>query len=209
MDIHLRSKAINLDAFDKATKFQKFYWKLCDGIQDISPRWLRLAYKRIWHFWYEEISTRINPRQKWLTNVIPRRFSDKTQLTLTVLYAMIIHFVEEEKCFETVNWADSWDGGAEFALKLKEVYDWAKEGRVAFEKRIEEAYPKNLKFEFKPLYNPDGTKTKYLSMKRVGEHANKTFEELYGEVNRLEMELQAKDSEYLTWIVQNRQFLWT
>jgi hypothetical protein len=39
-------------------------------------------------------------------------------------------------------------------------------------------------------------------------NASATYEEAYGEVNRLEKELEELDTKWLVWIVENRNFFW-
>jgi len=36
-----------------------------------------------------------------------------------------------------------------------------------------------------------------------------SYEEKYGEVNRIEQEIENLDTKWLTWIVVNRNFFWT
>ncbi|WEM34424.1 hypothetical protein [Xanthomonas phage X1] len=43
-----------------------------------------------------EIDTRINPRQKWLTKEIGRRFVDKDYIIETTIFESMIHFWEED-----------------------------------------------------------------------------------------------------------------
>ena len=43
----------------------------------------------------------------------------------------------------------------------------------------------------------------------AAEDNKKTYEELYGEVNRLEKLLYDTDTAYMVWLVKNRNTLWT
>lgn len=50
----------------------------------------------LWFDAKEQLSERMFPRQRWLTKRIPRRWMDKTELIPEVLFATLIHFVEQE-----------------------------------------------------------------------------------------------------------------
>jgi PAB1-binding protein PBP1 len=100
---------------------------------------------------------------------------------------MVLHFVEQEKCFEHVDFANSSEIHAKFEVELNKCYDYIKFDRKQLEKKIEEAYPTN-----------------HTSVKDAA-----TYEEKYGEVNRLEKELEDLDTKWLVWIVENRGFFWS
>lgn len=163
-----------------------------------APMWL-VHLKWDWnHFYYNQISSRIWPRQRWLTRQIPRTWQDKTTLIPHVLYAMVIHFVDEdgEDCFNSTDYVNS--GLADFETKLREVYAWAKTGRAEFQKRVDDALP-SASIEWKELGN---------GLLEMVDTSGLTYEEKYGEHNRLEAEFRAKDTEYLVWIVSQRDQFW-
>lgn len=103
---------------------------------------------------------------------------------------MIIDFVEGEECFQRIDWTYTEEQKVS-AEKLKQIYSWAKTERKKKEYEMWAAYP-----------NPTP------SLDDINNQKYK-YEELYGEVNRLEKFIDDKDTEYLTWIVQNREYLWT
>jgi len=124
----------------------------------------------------------LKPRNRWATRVIPNHWSDKTYLIPEFLFASIIHFIEGEKALQNNVWQKKKE------KELLEVYAWAKNGRKEFQEKIDKAYPEfNGKF---PYYK-------------------ETYEQVYGEVNRLEAEIEKIDTKHLTWIVKNRQILWS
>jgi hypothetical protein len=100
--------------------------------------WLRNKFNIKWwpkylnDFWYEQIKCRLNPKQKWLTKIIPLTWTDKTWLIPEVLFAMVIDFVEGEKCFENTEY-----GGDVFSTELKQCYDYAKAERKKLQKEYE------------------------------------------------------------------------
>ncbi len=125
-----------------------------------------------------------NPRQKWLTKQIPNSWCDKVSLIKDVNFSMIVHFVEDEKCFENTDYEGSSEGHVKFARELMECYLYIKTRRPMLDKMYWDAFPKDD--EYTGDYQKD-----------------------YGETNRLEKELEEQDTKWLTWIVTNRGFLWT
>jgi hypothetical protein len=187
----------------KVTKLQKLWWRFEDwlidnypGIYSLKPRWNS--------FWYEQISSRLRPRNKWLTKKLPRTWCDKVELIPIVLYEMVIHFVEDEKCFERLEYRDI----PEEEKMIKEIYDWAKTGRKAFIEKIDNSYPPLEETEFVRIETGevDGRGRPYYELKSK---SKKSYEELYGELNKLEAEFTSIDNKYLSWIVLNRERLWT
>jgi hypothetical protein len=156
-----------------------------------APDWVRRLARKINDFWYRQISCRVFPRQAWLTKAAGRTWCDKTELVVTILYATIIHFVEQEKCFEVTDWTGS--GLAEQEKQLKEIYDWIKVGRPALQARIMAAYP--------PIDSNIDT-LEWLS------RADPVRDACYIEVSQLEKEMEEWDTRCLTWIVANRNVLW-
>lgn len=133
---------------------------------------------------YDFVKETINPRQKWLYKVIPKSWSDKTYLIPEINFAMVLHFVEGESAFDVTDWEASSDPADTFSKQLKECYNYIKVLRPALQKRFENSYP------------DEETKT--------GDYYVD-----YAEHNRIELELNKKDTEYLVWIVTNRDFFWT
>jgi hypothetical protein len=133
---------------------------------------------------YDWLRYEINPRQKWLTKQIPNHWSDKTHLIPELNFAMIVHFVEGEKCFDNTDYEASGEAHAKFARELMECYLYIKTRRPNLQKQHENSYP-----------NEDT---------RTGDYSVD-----YAETNRLEKLLDDEDTKWLTWIVKNRNFLWT
>lgn len=143
-----------------------------------------LTYRSITQWWYTNVSSRINPRQKWLMDGVPNTWSDKVWLIPHINFKMVVHFIEAEKCFEYTDYENSGELHVKFASELKECYKYIKIDRPSLEKQVENAYPND-------------------------ELKNMTYEERYAEVNRLEKLIEENDTKWLTWIVINRNFLWT
>ena len=103
---------------------------------------MRILNKYFWtNFWYEQISSRIRPRNKWATKCIPRTWVDKDSIFELVLYAGIIDFVEKERCFDVTDWSYD-ETHKQNDNKIREIYSWAKTGRKEKEEEMSAAYPK-------------------------------------------------------------------
>lgn len=133
---------------------------------------------------YDWLRYAINPRQKWLTKQIPNSWCDKVTLIRDLNFAMVVHFIDEEKCFEYTDYEGSSEAHAKFAAELKECYNYIKIVRPTLQVAHDNSYP------------TDETHT--------GD-----YHKDYAEVNRLEKEIEDQDTKWLTWIVTNRGFLWT
>ncbi len=195
MNIYEKGLAKALRADDSKIPLRwKLQWKFID------PWW---EYSWAHKLWRDRISPFLWPRQKWLTDAIPKTWNDKRVLIPDILYLMVVHYVDGEKAFESIDFEAS--GLGSFAKELKEVYDWAKVGRKELQKKIDDSYP--------DLGNgliliDDETLGQEVKFNLSG-NGFKSYEELYGEVNRLEAELEDSDTKCLEWIVRNRNHLWT
>ena len=146
----------------------------------------RFTYRRMHDWFYRNIECTMFPKQRWLNKDIPKTWTDKVWLIPHVNFTMVLHFVEQENCFETVDYTNSSEIHAKFEKELRECYDYIKFKRAEYEKKIEESYPSA----------------------EMSVNASATYEEAYGEVNRLEKELEELDTKWLVWIVENRNFFW-
>ena len=161
------------------TKFQRLYYTCSFNLRCMIPWRIRDKWNALCYW--------LKPRNRWATKVIPNHWSDKTYLIPEFLFASIIHFIEGEKALQNNVWQKKKE------KELLEVYAWAKNGRKEFQEKIDKAYP-----EFNGKFPWDN------------ENMNKeTYEQVYGEVNRLEAEIEKIDTKHLTWIVKNRQILWS
>jgi hypothetical protein len=184
-------------------KWHMFTGYVGDKVYDIHPTTYFL-FCRVKHFWYEQVSTRIRPRNKWVNKYVPRTWMDKTELIPQLLYGSIIHYIEGEKCFEVIEYSSK----PEIKQMLDEIYNWAKTGRDNHLEKIVGAHPpiEEAGFDRVPTGDLDDHGRPYY---RLEQKSKKSYEELYGEVNRLEDEFKNIDDKYLTWIVLNRETLWT
>lgn len=133
---------------------------------------------------WDKVRCAINPRQKWLIKQIPNEWNDKVTLIRDVNFAMIVHFVEGEKCFDSTDYERSSEGHAKFAKELIECYNYIKNERPNLDKLYWSSFPDDDKYTGDYLVD-------------------------YADTNRLEKEIEENDTKWLTWIVTNRNFLWT
>jgi hypothetical protein len=171
----LGSKA-DRDAIDTFLKY-KFpiqYWIRENGFK------LKVKSSLMW----DKVRCAINPRQKWLIKQIPNEWNDKVTLIKDINFAMIVHFIEGEKCFENTDYEGSSEGAAKFAKELIECYNYIKKERPNLEKLYWSSFPDDDKYTGDYLVD-------------------------YADTHRLEKQLEDMDTKWLTWIVSNRRFLWT
>jgi hypothetical protein len=164
------------DAVDTFLKY-KFPFQYClreNGFK------LRVKLSDYW----DNICYFFNPRQKWLTKQIPNSWCDKVTLIRDVNFAMIVDFIEGEKCFERTDYEGSSEGHIKFARELMECYLYIKTRRPMLDKMYWDSFPDDDKYTGDYLVD-------------------------YAETNRLEKEMEEQDTKWLTWIVTNRGYLWT
>lgn len=133
------------------------------------------------------------PQNKWATDCIPNYWRDKDGIIEDVLFAAIVHLVEDEKIFEMLDLTHT-EEHKKFAAELKAAYNWITWEKPLMELQLTEAYP--------PI-NVD-------SIIKMKEFTPTTEQiSMYDKVNQLEQALDTKNTEYLRWIVENRKQLWT
>lgn len=142
-------------------------------------------------FWYNQISSRISPRQRWLTKKIPRTWVDKDSLTEICVIESLKHLVEGEKFFETIDitWCEE---AEQFGMELKNAYEEATITLPSLEKKLEEAWKDVPR---RDLEDKNGSKIGY--------------KEIYGEVDKLEKEIYDLKTKIMTWIISRRDCLCT
>jgi len=156
--------------------------------------------------WYDKIKPIFKPQNKRLRKVIPKTWIDISSLIETVNFEFVKKFYEEEYVDGVVDWEQSGEDHVKFARWLEETYRYITVHRPKLEKELDAAYPplqpiEDMFEESDELYK--GKKTFKLK-EREG-----TYEELYGEVNRIEQLIVDLDTEVLIEIVKRRQYFWT
>lgn len=183
--------------------WSRLKWRVEESIILNLPRPVYRSWYRLSQWWHANITCRLWPRQAWLTKQVSKTWTDKVNLVPSLLYALVIHFVEEEKCFEVNDWAAS--GSAEQEDQLREVYQWAKTGRAAMEEQLQASYPPLSPIRWKPVEG-EGFEG-YVEM--VTDSNEEPYHICYAEVNRLEALIEETDTKHLTTIVKCRGMMWT
>jgi hypothetical protein len=174
------------------------------GVWDI---WDILPYN--WQrFYYDKVKTIFKPHHSRLRKVIPRQWHDLTSLIVDVNFEMIKSFYEDEYSKGIVDW-ESDEHHSKFAKWLEDSYKYITVERPILEKQMNDSYPETKWDDMfgEPKKDDHGNVTR--TMKSCEERYGKPYEEIYGEVNRLETLIDKKDTEVLTELIKNRNYFWT
>jgi hypothetical protein len=112
-----------------------------------------------WDVWYP-LCAWFNPRQKWLTKLIPNQWMDKPELIKDILFACLVHYVEEEKGINSCEFYETdykeghiskeyLDHSIEVNTDLQNVYNYIKTERPKFELVIEREWKMNSRIAIK------------------------------------------------------------
>jgi len=163
------------------------------------PRWADLYY-------YDKIRPIFRPQNKRYRKVIPRTWSDVSHLIEIVNFEFIKGFYEGEYLHGNTDWEGTGEHAVEFARWLESAYDYITIERPKLEEDMDNAYPPIRPVdEWFEETNETLNGQKLFRMKERKE----SYEELYGEVNRLEQLIQDKDTEILTQLIKYRHFFWS
>jgi len=148
------------------------------------------------HWWndlyYKQISSRLNPRNKWLTKQIPRTWQDKDHILEICVLEALKHYVEGEKCFEVL----STKGPPEQVKYLREVlenYEAVKYKLPALEKQLEEAW--------------DAIPSRHIN--DINKSTKEDYDRTYGKIDALDEEIYNLKTKVMLWVVEYRNGLWT
>jgi hypothetical protein len=171
------------EAWRKTTKMHHpiQYW-----VRDTVPHWITVHIK--WRcrdaFW--KTYRFFKPCHKDIRKAIPSEWSDIANLIVDVNFAMILSFKKEADA-SFVDWNGTPDH-CKFKKWLDSAAHWIKEGRPACEAQRDALYPPN------PL---------------PPEMKNKSYDELYGELNKIEALIAATDANILKQMIDYRDYFWT
>jgi len=128
-----------------------------------------------------------NPRNKWVYRAVSYHWQDKDTIIENVLFAAIVDYVENEKCFETTDWSYNEDF-FDISIKIKEIYVWVKKHRVDLVKLLDELYKKRSIGKLELILQPSPIDV---------------------EIETLEYHIKTRDTKFLKWIIEYRDYLWT
>jgi len=179
-------------------------------------------------FFWSDIEWKIRnfffPQTKWLRKLIGRGYCEPQWLIENVLFATLVHFVEEENGLNAILDFDM----AEDSLKngyitqdyidfrkpirqqVEAAYNYIKVVRPQMEMERDSLYPKCRadKTEISDWLVPHESGKNY-RLTSCEERYGMSYEEAYGPVNDMEEEIKALDTFYLKVIIDNRESLWS
>ena len=152
-----------------------------------------LSWKWSIEHWVHDVSWNVYrwfvPCHKPVRDAVPRRWTDCTQLILDVNFAIIKEFVEEE--MNNVVWDDP-DRTQVFeaGVWLRDSYEYITKERALLEEKYNEALASkdNLPLETRKAM---------------------TYDQKYGEANRIEQEIADKDEQVIMGLAKHRQWMWS
>ena len=157
------------------------YW-----VRETVPHWFAVRIKWPCRDMYWKIYRFFNPCHKDIRKAIPREWNDISILIVDVNFAMILSFKKEadESCVD-------WNGTPEhreFKNWLDSAVHWIKEGKPNCEAQCNALYPPH------PL---------------PPELKDKSYDELYGELNKVEKLIDETDANFLKQMIAYRDYFWT
>ena len=156
-------------------------------------------------FYYTQISSRIWHRQSWLIKKLPRTWRDKDHIMEVCILECIRNYIEGEEAlgknmchFESSQNDSTFPEHQKiFNRELKEVYDLMTIELPRLEKEMEIAWDNVPHRTMEDIINMNTESTKL------------SYEEMYGDVNRLEKEINDLKTQVMIWAVNNRFSMWT
>ena len=140
--------------------------------------------------WYRttryKIRSIFKPFHQDIRNAIPREWADVTSLIVDVNFAMIKSF-KKEADESYVDW-DRTENYREFMNWLDSAYQWIMIDKPNCEAQVDALYP--------PYPLPAHLK-------------GKSYEELYGELNKMEKLIEDTDTKILKQMIEYRGYFWT
>lgn len=123
------------------------------------------------------------PKHPEIRKAIPRTWTDISNLVVDLNFAMILSFKKEAD----ESWVD-WNGTEEhrkFKNWLDAAADWIQKTRPELEKQRDNSYPPPAELK------------------------GKSYDELYGEVNRVEKLINDTDTTIIKQMIEYRDYMWT
>lgn len=187
---------------EKECPIQRLRYKVYKktGIWDIGD-----IFPRKWrYYYYDYIKPIFSPEHKEIRKSISRKWMDLSHVIRAVNFQIIKSFYEKEYSTDLVDW-NATEYHKNFANWLESAYAYITCERLKLEKDLEEAYPetKPLSEMFVEDKDKDGKKIWRF------DSGPGTYEEKYGEVNRIDAEIFNRDTEVMIGLIKNRDYFWT
>jgi len=200
----LRCDFADYENYEKS--LSRKFWSFMDDVFGIRSTWDIFPYR--WKMrYYDKIRPIFAPENNRIRKAIPRTWCDTSHLIEIINFEFIKNFYETEYLHGSTDWEGTGEHAVKFAKWLESAYDYITIERPQLEKDMDNAYPplRPLDEMFVPCETDDRGNVKMYKMVSRKE----SYEELYGEVNRLEQLIQDKDLEILTQLVKYRHFFWS
>lgn len=144
------------------------------------------SFKWKWDDFSYKVKCTLKPKHQEIRKAIPKTWTDITTLIVDVNFAMIVNF-KKEADESYVNW-DGTEKHREFKNWLDSAAHWITVGKPRCEAQADILYP--------PYPLPNHLK-------------GKSYDELYGEMNKINILISETDSNILKQMIDYREYFWT
>jgi hypothetical protein len=154
--------------------------------------------------YYDKIKPIFNPQNQRIRKAVPRTWVDVTEMVVIVNFEFIKAFYEEEFKADIVDW-EATEKHSEFAKWLEGAYEYVTKIRPQLEIDLQNAYPPHRSFDemFEPKTDENGRRLFQMVDDGI------PYEVKYKDVNRIEEEIEKRDTEILTELIKRRYYFWT
>lgn len=147
--------------------------------------WIRYAIPyQIREYYRKYIATIFKPQHKRIRKSIPRYWMDLDYIIEQTNFEVIKSFYEDEYKNGIVDWEESGKEAKKFVKWLEKAYNYIVVERPDLEAKMNNAYP-------------------------IDDCRTKSYEELYGEVDRYEKLIEETDTKVLIDLIKYRKYMWT
>jgi hypothetical protein len=162
----------------------------------IAVLWFRLRERvkymipyKVKEFYRTKIEVIWKPKHSRIRKIVPKYWVDLDEVLLLVNFEIVKSFYEDEFVNGFVDWTSD-KVHRKFGKWLEKAYAYITKGRPELKKAMYDAYPETKGFA-------------------KGKMSRLTYNQLYGEVDRLERLIHDTDTKLITELVKQRDFLWT
>ena len=187
----------------KASCFTKFYWKMCLdlfgvwSLRELIPYSLR-------SFYYDNVKPIFAPHHSRIRKAVPRRWNDLTEIIVNVNFEIIKSFYEDEMIDGHVDW-DASPPHRKFKKWIEKAYKYITVERPQLLIDLDKAYPEFDEIQLVRQVSYDDKGQRVTKIKQP----EKSYEELYGEVDRIEKLIEKLDIQYITQMIKLKGYFWT
>jgi hypothetical protein len=151
------------------------------------------------------------PRQKWLTKKIGNGWCDKVEILRIVAFESIVHFIEQEKAFDCIEWSAT-PQHAEAAEAFKRSYQYVKIKIPLLENKYKKLWEEKDLCEY--LNNgilariegeDENNKCRGYAIKKPPTEVEK----ILVQIREIEAEIERLTQEVIEIVAKYRNFMWT